>query len=287
MFGSSVFPAIDITPKTLGEIAVKQVSRRLTVPGIQIKLFLGLSAIKKERKLAIVDCPMGYILKPQAEEADYPESENLVMIMADLAEIKTVPHGLIELKNGSLAYLTKRIDRNGLTKYPMEDFCQLSNRLTENKYDSSYERCKFVISQYSDRVVYDETELFIRLLFCFLTCNSDMHLKNFSLIDKGDGYHLSEAYDLLPVNVVFPLDKEETALTLNGKKKNLKRKDFLAFAASGKGQEVLSLKVANGLIDKLLSYEDAFLTEIDHSYMNEEHKTLFKTMMQERFERLK
>jgi serine/threonine-protein kinase HipA len=285
MFGVSTLPTLDITPKILEEIASEQVNKKYTVPGVQTKLSLGLSANKKEHKLTIVNYPIGYILKPKVGE-DYPEGENLVMVMADLVKIQTVPHGLIELNNHSLAYLTKRIDRNELTKYPMEDFCQLSKRLTEDKYNSSYERCKKIISQYSSQVIYDETELFIRLVFCFLTCNSDMHLKNFSLIFKDNQYRLSEAYDMLPVNVLLPNDKEETALTLNGKKKNLHRKDFLAFAASGNGKEVIAENVANKLIDKLLTYKNAFLEEIDHSYMCEKHKKLFKEMMIERFERL-
>jgi serine/threonine-protein kinase HipA len=74
----------------------------------------------------------------------------------------------------------------------------------------------------------------MRILFCFITGNSDMHLKNFSLIEDAPGsrqYRLSPAYDLLPVNIVSD-DDEETALTLRGKKRRLKRPDFEALASS-------------------------------------------------------
>jgi serine/threonine-protein kinase HipA len=63
---------------------------------------------------------------------------------------------------------------------------------------------------------------------CFLTGNNDMHLKNFSLIHREDSIDLSPAYDLLNVNLVFPKDQEETALTLNGRKKNIRLQDFEA-----------------------------------------------------------
>lgn len=115
----------------------------------------------------------------------------------------------------------------------MEDFCQLDLRLTQDKYKGSYERCAKVIERYSSRVGFDMTELFMRLVFSFVTGNSDMHLKNFSLIEtaeKSGEYVLSPAYDLLPVNVILPADIEQTALTLNGKKRNIRRKDFYSFA---------------------------------------------------------
>ena len=70
----------------------------------------------------------------------------------------------------------------------------------------------------------DQIELFLRLVFCFLTGNSDMHLKNFLLIETAEGsrkYILSPAYDLLPVNLIMPQDKEEFALPMNGRKNNL------------------------------------------------------------------
>lgn len=80
---------------------------------------------------------------------------------------------------------------------------------------------------------FDLTELFLRLAFSFVVGNSDMHLKNFSLIEKAEAseeYVLSPAYDLLPVNAIMPEDEEEFALTMIKKKRKIGRKDFLAFA---------------------------------------------------------
>jgi hypothetical protein len=152
----------------------------------------------------------GFILKPPTEEYDsLPEFEDLAMRLADLVGIQTVPHALIRLNN-QYAYITRRIDRDvqkGTVRlYAMEDFCQLSNRLTQDKYRGSYENCGRIIRKYSTRAGLDMTELFLRVAFSFIIGNSDMHLKNFSLRESSPGsreFTLSGAYDLLPVNVIY------------------------------------------------------------------------------------
>jgi serine/threonine-protein kinase HipA len=105
--------------------------------------------------------------------------------------------------------------------------------LTEDKYKGSYERCAKIIQRYSSRAGLDITELFIREVFSFIVGNSDKHLKNFSLIETDENsqtYIPSDAYDMMPVNIVNPADTEQMALILNGKKRNLHRNDFLKFA---------------------------------------------------------
>ena len=102
------------------------------------------------------------------------------------------------------------------------------------------------------------TELFYRLVFSFIVGNSDMHLKNFSLIESKSGsgeYHLSPAYDLLPVNAVMPEDNEEFALPMNGKKRNIRRNDFLAFA-DGSG---IAKSAAEKMIEQLVSMTPVFI----------------------------
>lgn len=224
-FGTTELPEIDINNETLNLLAIETTNKGFTVPGVQKKLSLQLISDGSKPRLTLVNYPTGYILKPQVEEFEaLPESEQLIMEMADMAGISTVPHALIK-GSGGLAYITKRVDRN-LTKdniemLAMEDFCQLDLRLTEDKYRGSYERCAKIIKKYSSRIGIDITEFYIRLVFCFIVGNSDMHLKNFSLIETTEGsqeYVLSPAYDLLPVNANLPEDKEQFALTMNGKK---------------------------------------------------------------------
>ena len=283
VFGTKELPIIDLDEKSIEELARHRVDLSYTVPGVQKKLSLGLSK-NHERKLTLVDYPSGFILKSQVkgEGDDFPEGENLTMCLAECCGIRVVPHGLLYLKDGSRAYITRRIDRVDGKAIAMEDFCQLSGRLTEDKYHSSYEQCKKVIAKFSDSKKADLSQFVYLLLFCYLTGNSDMHLKNFSLIENNGVYSLSAAYDLLPVNIVFPSDKEEFALTLHGKKKNVTKNDFIKFASSEDPRENLEGKEVVRMMKKLISFIPKMFELIDHSCLSEKRKEEFKALILER-----
>ena len=205
------------------------------------------------------------------------------MQMAKQVGIKTVPFALIKMNSsGELAYITKRIDRvqDGakIQMLAMEDFCQLEERLTEDKYKGSYERCAKVIKKYSSMAKFDLTELYLRLVFSFVIGNSDMHLKNFSMIEKAEGsgeYVLSSAYDLLPVNAIMPEDEEEFALTMCKKKRKIKRKDFLSFV-----EEIGIEKItAEKLLAKVIKEKEALLSMTDESCLSENIKGRLKEII--------
>lgn len=189
-FGTSVIPELEIDNSALEHLAIETAGKGLTIPGVQKKLSLHLMSEGRKPRLTLVNYPTGYILKPQVEDfRALPEAEHLVMSMADAAGISTVPHALV-MGGENLAYITRRIDRvfgkDSVEMLAMEDFCQLDLRLTQDKYRGSYERCAKVIERYSSRSGLDLSELFYRLIFCFITGNSDMHLKNFSLIETAE-----------------------------------------------------------------------------------------------------
>ena len=282
-FGSSMLPLLDISEETLKRLADESTNKGFTVPGVQKKLSLHLTEGTSPR-LTLVNYPTGYILKPQTEEYEtLPEAEYLVMQMAKLVGIKTVPFALIKMNGqGELAYITKRIDRvnadGKMQMLAMEDFCQLEERLTEDKYKGSYERCAKVINKYSSMAKFDLTELYLRMVFSFVIGNSDMHLKNFSMIEKAEGsgeYVLSAAYDLLPVNAIMPEDKEEFALTMCKKKRKINRKDFLSFAEEI-GIEKIS---AEKMLAKVIKEKENFLAMCDESYLSETVKTKLKWLI--------
>lgn len=282
-FGSSMLPLLDISEETLKRLADESANKGFTVPGVQKKLSLHLTEGTSPR-LTLVNYPTGYILKPQTEEYEtLPEAEYLVMQMAKLVGIKTVPFALIKMNGqGELAYITKRIDRvnadGKMQMLAMEDFCQLEERLTEDKYKGSYERCAKVINKYSSMAKFDLTELYLRMVFSFVIGNSDMHLKNFSMIEKAEGsgeYVLSAAYDLLPVNAIIPEDKEEFALTMCKKKRKINRKDFLSFAEEI-GIEKIS---AEKMLAKVIKEKENFLAMCDESYLSETMKTKLKGLI--------
>ena len=284
-FGTNRLPEIEIDDKTLELLAIETTNKGFTVPGVQKKLSLHLLSDSSNPRLTLVNYPTGYILKPQVAEYEaLPESEQLVMSMADSAGISTVPHGLIRSGDG-LAYITKRVDRKldkGKTgMLAMEDFCQLDLRLTEDKYKGSYERCAKIIEKYSSRTGIDIAEFYIRVVFSFIVGNSDMHMKNFSLIETDEGtgeYVLSPAYDLLPVNANVPSDKEQLALPMNGKKMNIRRNDFLKFA----DYCGISRAAAEKMIKRLVDMEPKFLSMCEISLLPEELKARLTALIEER-----
>ncbi len=285
-FGTTVLPELDISEQTLKLLAVESTFKGCTVPGVQKKLSLHLTE-GNEPRLTLVNYPMGYILKPQTEDYEnLPEAEYLVMQMAKTAGIKTVPFALVNL-SGQFAYITKRIDRvkqnDGVKMLAMEDFCQLEERLTQDKYKGSYERCAKVITRYSARSGFDLSELLLRLVFSFIVGNSDMHLKNFSLIETREGsceYVLSDAYDMLPVNAVLPEDNEQFALTLNGKKSNIRKKDFFVFAENSG----IPKHVAEKIINNVTSLEETFLSMCDESYLPPKSNLSLKEIIKARID---
>lgn len=281
-FGSKELPHLDISEEVLKELALKNSQKGYTVPGVQKKLSLRLSKDKKER-LTLVGYPSGYILKPDTEEYPMlPENEYMVMSMAREIGIKTVPFSLIDMGRSKLAYITKRIDRIKDKKLAMEDFCQLDLRQTSDKYKGSYERCAKVIEKYSYLKKADIAELYTRVVFSFLVGNSDMHLKNFSLISYDDEkYQLSSAYDMLSVAIVFD-DDDELALTINGKSRNIHRGDFIKF-----GENIgLGKTASQKILDKYLSYVPKLINMCENSFLSDDLKHKWILLINKRKDQL-
>jgi serine/threonine-protein kinase HipA len=269
------------------QLASQVIRSQIAVTGVQPKLSLDIAPDKKETKakrFTIVGLWGGYILKPQTEYYPHlPEVEDLTMHLATVSKISTVPHSLIRLQSGSLAYITKRIDRNKAGKLHMEDMCQLTERLTEDKYHGSYEKIAKAILQFATNPVLDVINFYEQVVFSLLTGNADMHLKNFSLINiPGEGYSLTPAYDLVATALVNKADEEDTALTLNGKKRKIKKQDFLeAFKRAN-----LEGKVVENIFRKFESASASWPALIQVSYLPELMKEEFLMLVKERFARL-
>jgi len=287
IFGIDQPPKLDYTFSEMSKLAQDIIQNSVTIPGVQAKLSLQLD--KKSRgasKLTLVGLWGDFILKPPTiNYSELPENEDLSMHLAELFKIKVVPHSLIRLKSGELAYITKRIDRDKDGKLQMEDFCQLSERLTEDKYKASMEQVGKLILQYSSNPLFDALSFFELTLFSFLTGNADMHLKNFSLIDYRNGMTgLSQAYDLLSTRLVISekKDNEELALTLNGRKRNFKLQDFITF---GERLKLNEKQIQNSLLKFSKQYKKA-ITFVDTSFLSLEFKEKYKELIHLRAERL-
>lgn len=287
IFGHTTPPEFPYTEADLAPLAKEIIQNQTAVTGVQAKLPLHLSSNKKDagsKRLTIVGLWGGYILKPPSPKyAQLPEVEDLTMHLANLAKIKTAPHSLIRMASGSLAYITKRIDRTRKGKLAMEDMCQLTGRLTEDKYLGSYEQIAKAILKYSATPGLDVVNFFELALFSFITGNADMHLKNFSLLEQpGLGMTLSPAYDLVNTAIVNPADEEELALNLNGKKKKISRHDFVAAMNTLHVDE----KQQQNIFNKMGKAMPEWLNLINISFLSNDFKEQYKALLHERIHRV-
>lgn len=285
MFGTTTPPVIDFDLKQLEELAKQIVIKSVAITGVQPKLSLDLEKHKGElSRLTIVGLNGNYILKPPSKEyAELPENEDVTMHLAEFVKIKTAQHTLIRLHSGELAYLTKRFDRQNGNKIAVEDFCQLSESLTEHKYRGSIEKIGKLSDQFTANKGFEAQRLFELVLFSYLTGNADMHLKNFSLIENNLGeYEFSPAYDLLSTALVIANDNEESALTINGKKNRLSLNDFNKLAESLKINEK-SLKSIYSRFDKVLPQWTTFIRQ---SFLSKEMQDNYIDLLHSKHEKL-
>ena len=284
-FGTEKVPVLDYTCKDLEQLALQIIKDQTSLTGVQPKLSLHLNEHEGSQRLTIVGLWGSFICKPQTMQfKSMPETEDLTMHLAEVAKIDVVPHTLMRMADGTLCYLTKRIDRDAKgEKMAMEGMCQLTGRQTEYKYKSSYERIAKAIAQYSSMPKMDVTNFFETVLFSWITGNNDMHLKNFSLYEPQDGtIRLTPAYDLLNASILNPKDDEELALTLNGRKKRLKRSDFIA-AGETMG---IDPKIVDRLIGKYVRLHPRMSEFIGQSFLDEELKNRYNELICERMSRI-
>lgn len=292
LFGTPVPPQLPFSEQDILELAEQSVLLSATVAGVQSKLSLGLLRGTGENtpdRFTILGVWGSHILKPASPT--YPhlvELEDLTMHLAEMAGIATVPHGLIRMQDGALAYVTRRVDRIGrpggkrVRKLHMEDMCQLTERMTEHKYRGSHEQIVKAVQRFATNPQLDVIGFYEQVLFSFLTGNADMHLKNFSLLQDVEGqYHLSPAYDLVPSTLLIN-ETEELALTLNGRKSKLTRADFeTAMRAGGLNERAIANLFAR--FSKALPKWKEF---IGLGFVTEELKEKFVALIGERAVRM-
>ena len=283
-FGTKDVPLLEYNHEDLDQLAEQVIRAQTSLTGVQPKLSLNLNKHDGCSRLSIVGLWGDYIFKPQTESyPQLPENEDLTMHLAEVAKINVVPHSLIRLADGKLGYITKRIDRTKSgEKIDMEDMCQLTLHPTEYKYKGSHEQIAKTIIQYSGTPKLDLTNYMQLLLFCFVTGNNDMHLKNFSLYRPSKGYQLAPAYDLLNVAIANPKDKEELALPLSGRKTKLCLNEFLIAAKTMGLDENVVMRLIEGLQKALPKWQ----TLIYSSFLSEDMKKAYEELIVSRLGRL-
>lgn len=257
---------------------------KISIQGVQPKLSARL--LVKEQRFALVDQGGQYILKPQtADYAQVPENEDLTMRLAALAGIEVPRHGLLHGRDGAMTYFIKRFDRAGRQgKIHVEDFAQLSGRSRETKYRSSMEQVAGLVETFCTFPAVEKVKLMRLTLFSFLVGNEDLHLKNFSIIRRGDVIALTPAYDLLNTTIILARPEEELALPLHARKNKIRRADLLDYFA---GQR---LGLAGRVIEKMLAdfarVRPKFEELVGISFLSAAMKKKYLQVLDERFARI-
>jgi serine/threonine-protein kinase HipA len=276
IFGTRRTPHLDVGLDELFAQAAQQAGK-MSISGVQPKVLVKLSEGKTH--LEIAESGGRYIVKPQQTRFPaLPENEHLTMQLARIVDIDTPPNGLTRLKDDSLAYLVKRFDRlDGGGKVQVEDFCQLAGNPPKDKYDGSLELCVRLLKQYASEPLVEIRKFYRQVLFGWWVGNGDMHLKNFSIITMSDGSHrLSPAYDLVSSVLVIPDD--DLAMPVTGKKRNLTRQTWRAFAAySG-----LPVKAADALLSAQIEALGPSIRLVQESFLPPEMKEKYVSVIAER-----
>ena len=269
-------------PYTATELRQEAVNRakKLSIQGVQPKLSATVSVVNQEFK--IVDQFGPYIIKPQNDLfPQLPENEDLTMRMAKVFGLDVPFHGMVYAKDGSLSYFVKRFDRHGKgKKYATEDFAQLTGNTRDTKYRFTMEKLVPVIDEFCSFPAIEKADFFKRIIFCYVTGNEDMHLKNFSLITKSGKTTLTPTYDLLNSSIAIKNPEEEIALTLKGKKSNLKASDFTDYYAKERLQ--LNEKTITVILEQMQEAIPKWKELIEISFLSENMKEKYFNLLETR-----
>ncbi len=281
-FGQDLPPTLSFTEQDIERMALSSIRSHGVVTGAQPKISLVLHG-HNSKKLTIVGLWGTFILKPpSAVYSELPEIEDLTMHLAEDAGITVVPHGLIRMASGNLAYITRRVDRTSEGPLHMEDMCQLTERLTEFKYHGSHEQIAKRIKEFSKNRMLDVINFADVVLFSFIVGNADLHLKNVSLLEqRSGGFAVSPYYDLVATALVLE-ESEMLALTLHGKKSNIKVKEFTrAFETFG-----LKPRQIQNAFDRVASAYEPWCDRIENSFVSTQTKERFVQLIRRRLELL-
>lgn len=215
----NLFNGINIKPlafdKTKFYEYKREMTDRMSLSGVQDKISL---TFGEGNTLVPTEKDGRFLLKPipRAHDSainleDIVANEHLSMqISQQIFKIPTAFNGLIEFKDGELAYITKRFDYSisstgdEIVKLDQEDFASVLEHTEKSngrnyKYESSYEECAKNITKHVAAYIPAIEDFYKRVILNYLIGNADAHLKNFSLLrdeSRGD-YGLSPNYDIL------------------------------------------------------------------------------------------
>ncbi|MGJ8638031.1 MAG: type II toxin-antitoxin system HipA family toxin [Opitutaceae bacterium] len=272
-------------PYAVSELVTFHSKRRLrmSLSGVQPKV----SAIfsRKEQQFEVVEQNGAYILKPSPQA--FPraaENEVLTMQLARDAGLDVPLCGYVKSNDEQGVFWIERFDRQGqgnLHRLRCEDACQVLGVPSSFKYAGNFETLARMIREHCSNPKLQLARLFHRVLFCWVTGNGDMHLKNWSLVENGPLIELSPVYDFLNT-VILTDDDEESALSLDDKKVGFDKALLIDYL----GREVCELN--DRMLNKTLGHLESvdWRTRIKQSYLDEPAQLKYQEVVEQRMSEL-
>lgn len=168
-----------------------------------------------------------HILKPDSKNLwGSVHNEAFCMTLAGLVGISAprVTTGIAGARTYLLVERYDRMEQGGvLRRLHQEDFCQALSLPPSAKYQhSSFRGPKGSFAMMSDRLrqvggAGELLKLWDAMVFNVLCCNTDAHMKNYSILIAGDGLELTPIYDVMCAAVWDGITKN-LALDIGGKR---------------------------------------------------------------------
>lgn len=249
---------------------------RFSLAGVQLKFS---AVMETSGGLTIPASGIGghWIVKlPSPVYEGVPENEFSAMTMAAMCGIETPEVRLVRVADirglppdlipgpmaGRHALAVRRFDRGGDgARTHTEDFAQVFRQYPDSKYEGfTYGDIGRVLAIYAGDASVEEFAR--RLIYCAMTGNADMHLKNWSLIYRDTRTPaMAPAYDLLCTTAFIP--DNSMALRLGGAK-HWHQLTLDEFAALGESALVGAQAVVRAVTETVERFRDAWSVERAH-----------------------
>lgn len=268
------------------EKAMSDILKMGTSPaGARAKVLIAFNPATGEVRSGQADAPKGFsqwLLKFDGvtdvqfgTSNGYGRVEMAYHLMAKDARIEMSECRLLEEK-GRAHFMTQRFDRKpGNIKVHMQSFFAMQhfgfNDINSFAYEQLFETMRALGLSYPQA-----EQLFRRMVFNVLARNCDDHTKNFAFLMTEDGkWRLSPAFDLCHSYRPGSTWVSRQSLSVNGKRQNIRRDDFLSVAKQ------MNIKKAPSIvtdINKIVSnwHEYAEQTKVTPDLRDSIDKTMVK-----------
>jgi serine/threonine-protein kinase HipA len=187
------------------------------------------------------------------------ENEHFFMRMAAACGLRTAKTRLLHDTHGRSALLVDRFDRQGITRIPQEDACQVAGLYPASKYRIHAETAITALADACAQGGGSRPAAILDLLrvmvFSWLIGNGDLHGKNLSIYAAQGFWQPTPAYDLLTTQP-YAGWKDPMALTLYGSANKLNRKHFMDAAARLGLRERATSRMIDSIVDAAERWPD-------------------------------